>query len=228
MTKIIFSITFFLLVTTFSLFAQDNLISLGLGDLAAQTHWNNTITPVASDIEGSPYLNEKFEIGEVYYGNKYKINEIPLRYNLYNDEMEYQVKNKIMAFANAHKIDKVLLGDDVFIYLKTRGSEDEVSGYVKLWNEEFPAIITKMSVEFKDKEPQKALVDPLPKRFVRLDNRHFLMLNQQDIVKVKSVKKLIRLLENHQEELTNFAKNEKISSKDPSELAKLLDYYNSL
>ena len=101
-----FSIIMFLSMQ--SAYAQKNLINLGLGDLAGQLHWNNTIQPPASDIEGSPYLNEEFEIGDVIYGNEYKLNQIPLRYNIYNDDIEYKVENAIMAFANPHKIDKVI------------------------------------------------------------------------------------------------------------------------
>ena len=219
----------FVQLVSFSLFAQDNLISIGMGDLASQLHWNSTIQPPSSDIEGSPYLNKEFLIGDVYYSKKYKITEIPLRYNIYNDDMEYEINNSIMAIANPHQIDKVVLGDEVFIYLKNRASEkEEVGGFVKIWNSSSPAIITKMTVKYFEKEPQKAMTDPKPPRFKRMDNSHFLMHNHQDILRIKSVKKLILSLGNHQEKLMKFAKKEKISAKDPEELARLLDYYNGL
>ena len=146
MSRIIFTLIFLFLIESKGVFAQKNLINLGLGDLAAQLNWNNTIIPPSSDIEGSPYLNEEFEIGEVLYGEKYKLNQIPLRYNIYNDDIEYKVENSIMAFANPHQIDKVILGNDVFIYLRNESISDEGGGFVKIWNYQYPAIITKMKV----------------------------------------------------------------------------------
>ena len=99
---------------------------------------------------------------------------------------------------------------------------------MKIWNENYPAVITKMKVEYLEREPAKALVDPKPPRFVRKDNQHFLMKSKAEIVKIKSVKRLIESLGRYKNELSQFVKTEKISARDPEELAKLLDYYNSL
>ena len=76
MKKTIYTVIAFLHLICLSLFAQDNLISIGMGDLAGQLHWNNTIQPPSSDIEGSPYLNKEFEVGDVFYGKKFKITQI--------------------------------------------------------------------------------------------------------------------------------------------------------
>jgi hypothetical protein len=225
---IVFAIIFLYLVASKEVFAQKNLINLGLGELAGQLNWNNTIQPPSPDIEGSPYLNEEFEIGEVFYGNKYKLNQIPLRYNIYNDEMEYRVDNSIMAFANPHQIDKVIFGKNAFIYLRNEIISDKGGGFVKIWNNQYPAIITKMSVEYLEKEPPKALIDPKPPRFVNKENQHFLIKSKTDIVKIRSVKRLIESLGEYKAELTRFAKNEKLSARKPEELAKLLDYYSVL
>lgn len=225
---IFFTLIFLFLTLSKGIFAQKNLINLGLGDLAGQLNWNNTILPPSPDIEGSPYLNEEFEIGEVFYGNKYKLNQIPLRYNIYNDDMEYKVDNSIMAFANPQHIDQVVFGNNVFIYLRSESVSEEGGGFVKIWNSQYPAIITKMRVEYFDREPPKALVDPKPPRFVRKENQHFLMKSKTDAVKIKSVKRMIESLGHYKVELTRYAKTEKISARKPEELAKLLDYYSTL
>ena len=81
---------------------------------------------------------------------------------------------------------------------------------MKIWNNQYPAIITKMSVEYLEKEPPKALVDPKPPRFVNKENQHFLMKSKTDIVKIRSVKRLIESLGEYKSELTRFAKDEKV------------------
>ena len=56
----------------------------------------------------------------------------------------------------------------------------------------------------------------------------YIMNADGKIERIKSVKKLIKYLGSHQEELSRFAKKEKISANDPKELAKLLEYFQDL
>ena len=54
------------------------------------------------------------------------------------------------------------------------------------------------------------------------------MKSENEIVKISSIKKLIKSLDSHAIELSDFAKKEKISANDLDELAKLLEFYNGL
>ncbi len=221
----------FILILGFSsitLFAQDDYISIGLGDLVGQLNLNNTIQPPSSEIEGSPYLNSEFQVGEVYYNKKYQISHLPMRYNLYNGDLEYNSNNAIMAFANPELIDKVIIGNDVFIFIERGRQSNLVSGFVKMWNDQFPTIISKLKIEYLKKEPAKAFEESKPARFKKKNDIHYLMKSPEDIEKIKSVKKLIQSLQNHQGELTSFSKREKISSNKPEEMARLLNFYHGL
>lgn len=227
MRKAIFSIFILFCLTPISLFAQGNYISSEVRNMVDRLNWNKTVQPSSSEIQGSPYLNDEFQLGEVFYDGKYKISQLPLRYNLHTDEIEYKEKNAILAFADPNSIDKIVIGDEVFIYIK-KDKKSEVSGFVKMWNDQIPTILTKMKVNFLEKEAAKPYVEPKPDRFEPGHNKHYLMKNQDVIVKITSTKKLIKSLGEHQSELSDFAKKEKISSNDPDELAKLLDFYNGL
>ena len=85
-----------------------------------------------------------------------------------------------------------------------------------------------MKVDFLKKDEPKPYEESKPDRFERAHDKHFLMKSQSEIEKIVSVKKLIKSLGTHQQELSAFAKKENISSVDSVELAKLLDYYNGL
>ena len=56
------------------------------------------------------------------------------------------------------------------------------------------------------------------------------MKSETEILNVSSVKKLIKLLDDHSQELTEFAKEEKIygRSQSDTEMAKILDYFHAL
>ncbi|NJN25377.1 MAG: hypothetical protein HC819_05090 [Cyclobacteriaceae bacterium] len=180
-----------------------------------------------SNIDGSPYLADDFANGNIYYEGKYEVSDVPLRYNIFNDEMEFKIKEIIMAIANPKKLDKVLIGEEVFVFLNMQNGSDP-SGYAKKWNSGYPALLTKMKVIFQDQEAPKAYVDAKPARFVRSNDEHFVMVAPEKIEDVKSVKKLIEALGGNQQELTAFAKKEKISANKPEELSRLLDFYQKL
>ena len=132
-----------------------------------------------------------------------------------------------MAFADPRHIDKIVIENEIYIYIdKSMGAE--VFGFVKKWNAKLPTVLTKMKIEFLNKEDPKPFEDTKPERFERAMDKHYIMKSKNEIVKVTSVKKLIKYLGTHTEELSIFAKEEKISAGDPEELAKLLEYYHEL
>ena len=210
-------------------FSQDGYISRNISELRDEVYWdqNKTLDSNSDKIQGSLYLNEAFKKGDLFTEGKYVYTDVDFRLNLYLDEMEYKTKGLRMVLSEPEKIDKVVVDGEVFVYIK-KGIEDDASGYVKVWNEQMPYILTKMGVEFKPKDQPKPYVETKPDRWERTKDKHFVRTSETVVVKVKSVKMLIKLLGKHTSELSAFAKKEKISSNDPEELAKLIEYYHSL
>ncbi len=216
-----------LIIYSSNLFAQDGYIAKSLNDLGTDLNWSKRVQTSNLIIQGSPYLNDEFKPGEVFYEGKFKISNVPLRYNMYNDEMEFMDKNVVLAIAFPEKIDKVIIGKETFIYI---GKSDEkgLKGYVIKWDDTFPCILTKMKVEYFDKEPPQPIVESKPARYERAYDQQYLMKSSNEIESIKSIKKLIQSIGDHENELTNFSKKEKISANDPQELIKLIDYYKGL
>ena len=181
------------------------------------------------NIAGTPYLNEKFINGDVYYGGKYKIEQIPLRLNLYNDQLEYKSEEGIMAFGNSDRLDRVVIEEEVFIFIPER-HVSKISGFAKSSHAALPSILTKMSVDFFKREDPKPfeIGEAKPDRLERAEDRYYLMKNKREIRRITSVKKLIKYLGEHSSELTDYSKKEGFSGNDPAEFVKLLDYYHEL
>ena len=173
------------------------------------------------------HVSEQFIKGDIYYKSQVKIPQVPLRLNLYNDQFEYLDENLVLALANQNRIDRIVVEDDVFIHI-AKSSIYKVSGFVKLWNSNLPGIITKMRVDFLKKEKIKAIEESKPNRFERVADKHYIMKSNYEIEKISSIRKLIKYLGTHSNELTGFAQKGRISVNDPEELAKLLKYYHGL
>ena len=209
------------------LLAQSAFVDVPVSDFMNRVNKNNQLEFNLPDVEGTPYLNEEFADGSIYYDGKYRIPSIPLRVNLYNDAMEYKDKNTILEVAKPERIDKIIIDEQTFVYL-TKKNKSEVNGYVRKWNELFPSVISKMQVKFMPKEEPRPFEEAKPDRFVRQNDKHYLLFADGEISEINSVKKLIKMLGDHQNELTDFSKEEKTSKNDAEELSKLLDYYHSL
>lgn len=206
--------------------AQETYVSTDISEFFNQINRNKAIQPGNSNIQGSPYLTDDFTSGTIYFDKKYKIEKVPLRLNLYNDEMEFKDNNVVMAFSEPARIDKVILGEQTFIYLPDE--KEAVSGFVRMWHAQAPAILTKMKVGFYNKDPEKGYSQPKPDRFERAQDKHYLLTDKGEIEKITSLKKMIATLGKHESQLTAYAKSNKISIGKIDDLANLLEYYHTL
>lgn len=74
--------------------------------------WKNVITE--DQIAGSPYLKKEFENGSIYTVQRQQYNEIPLRYNIYNDNLEFKTPdNEIMALSAPEIVEKAVVGNTI-------------------------------------------------------------------------------------------------------------------
>lgn len=215
------------MLNTLPVFSQDVYINRTLTDFGNEVLWNKKTSFSSAEIAGSPYLNDEFQEGVVYLDGKYKVEHVPMRLNLHTGEMEFMNRKAVMVIANPEKVDKIIIGQEVFLYLDNV-QKGQVSGFVKQWNVGLPAILSKMKVDFLTKEPAKPYVDAKPDRYERATDEIFLLLGDGKIEQVSSVKKLIQTLAAHESELQDYAKKHKTSSTDAAELAAFIDYFRTL
>lgn len=176
-------------------------------------------------IEGTRNLYDDFRPGVVYYNENSDALQARLRLNLYNDEFEYVKNDTLHVLKDLNHLEKIVMDNQVFIWIEPY-KKAGVSGYVVRWNDDYPAIITKM-----EKGYFRGGVDMYtskPPRFERKEDKHYIMNSYREVERIYSVKKLIKYLGTYQQELSDFAKKEKISDSNPEELAKLLDFYHEL
>jgi len=222
--RIIFIILLFVANTNYG---QSSYSSASLNELVQQLNWNKTVSSNSPDIQGSPYLMDEFTDGEIYFDGKLKIEEVPLRLNLHSGEMEFKQKNVVMAIAEPKRIDKVIIDDYILIHIEKK-KKGKVDGFVRMWNKDFPTIITKMETDFLKKEAAKPYVEPKPDRYERAHDKHYIMNSSGEIEKITSVKKLISAIGENEAELSDFAKKEKVSLGNVEELVELVNYYHTL
>lgn len=183
--------------------------------------------PDLNSIEGTRFLHDYFTIGDVYFGDRFRTPQIPLRLNINTDELEFIEDSVIKVYENPKLIDKVVMGDEIFICLSNPRFKTRKKGFVKMWNLSYPSVITKMRVNCY-KYSVEAFSETKPTRFKREKDVHYLIVSEELIVLIPTVQKLIDMLGDHTEELEKFAESENISVDNGADLSRLVDYYHQL
>jgi hypothetical protein len=177
---------------------------------------------------GTPYLNDSFANGEVRF-HKGNHTIVPVRYDIHHDWIEYQQNNQTYILDPDNRIKEVKIGEDIFVVEKYKAKGGIKYGYFKLLDSGRVTLLVKQVVIFKDYQEAKALESAAsPAKYIRAPDQFFLKIGEGELKKADRVKEMIEAFPDKHEELTDFAKKEKISPRKEDEVRKLVVFYNSL
>ncbi len=207
--------------------AQDENIRL-LDDFRVHQEATNPYAGILtySDIKGSPYLFSDYRDADIYMkdGTRYRGK---IRYDLYTDEMEYQIKNKTFWLAPRENIKKIILDGRTFLYLKNKKNSNK-GGYYELLVDGPCQLLAKHLVNFQEAEKAKPYQDPKPARFEPKKNLFYLKKDPQPLFLVRNKKTLPDYLQDKRSEIVTFIKKNHFSVSREKDLIKIVKYYNSL
>jgi hypothetical protein len=184
--------------------------------------------PEAESVEGTPYLDETFVTGHVYsrYGN-YK--GISMRYNIYEDHIEFRQKDLIYILDPDLMIKKVDLGEQVLVVENYEFRMKTQSGFLTLLDSGKVTLLSKKVVTYREQQPPKALESaPTPAQYSMLPDVYYYKIGNGEVMKVQNIKKMISSFPDKHQELTQFAKKEKLSHKNEADMIALVRHYNTL
>ncbi len=180
------------------------------------------------EFEGSPFLNEQFVQGQVFTSGKH-YTAVPLRYNIFNDQMEFRQNDLTYALYPGERIQKVILADETYVAEKYEIHGKMDYGYFTRLDSGKLTVLAKKVVRFTDKQEAKALESSnKPAKFTRAADLYYYKIGSGGIIKAGSLKNLIENLPDHKADVESYAKKEKLSTRNAEDLAKLAAYYNSL
>jgi hypothetical protein len=88
-----------------------------------------------NEIAGSPYLNKQFQSSYILKINGGEIRDMALRYNIYNDQMEFKKDGKIFSIALPNEVVRINMGGKVFIYKSYMTAKKLSAGYFQVMYE---------------------------------------------------------------------------------------------
>lgn len=197
--------------------------------LSSPTPGYRMIGRTNSTVEGSEYLNEKFEKGEIFTSDSECFSGIPMRYNAYHGEIEVLMPDStIWSLTNRSDIIKINLNSSVLVHTRFISAEGEKSGYLSLVYSGKNLLYRRDYKVFMEGVPSNGIINEIPSKIVDRPKEFYIQTDAGKPKIFKTSKDLSELLGNKSQEINLFIKKEKINMKKEADLIKLITYYDKI
>lgn len=228
--KYIYIIALFLIVVNLS-FSQDYQLRETMDffqlNKTSTEDWKLAFTE--SDIEGSPFLSDDFIKGTVYTTSKTKYMDLPLRYNAYNDQLEFKTPDgQLQTMSEPEIVEKIEFGEYNMVYLSYFNAKKIHHGFFIVMVEGKVSLYSRYEIIFKKADKPAAYQEAEPASFIKKPACYYFRIGLEQAKKVDNKKELIAIFPDHNNEIETFIKENKVKVSKPESLIKLVKYYNSL
>jgi hypothetical protein len=182
-----------------------------------------------ADIKGSPFLNEEFAEGSVFTTSKTQFVSVPLRYNIFNDKIEFRGDDgRAYEIGVPEVIEKVEFGEYKMEYLPYLTSKKLKRGFFMILEKGYASLYSKPRVIFEEAKNPGAYQDAQPAMFISRPEEYYIKVGMEAAKPIYKSKDLAEVFPDHQKEVLSFLKKNKLRHNNPDNLKELVQFYNSL
>ncbi len=191
---------------------------------------DGTLTKNHTTIAGNPYLNKEFQDGKLISKYNLTFPVIPLRYNIYTDNIEYKSpKNKIFALNGHEKIKGFTIDDTTFLFSPYFKKKDKLSsGYFQVLVSGKTTGLLKYTVYLLEAQSERPYKPAKPERFSKMIKSFYIKIGDKPAVFVSRQKEVLQLFPKQKSQLSHFFKKENIHIQRQPDFVKLIKYINTL
>ena len=182
-----------------------------------------------SDIQGTPFLDPEFTPGRIVASDGSIFTDIPLRYNGFSDDLEFQKGTDTYNIDPKTKVKRAEFGGKVFSCLPFDDLGKVKNGFFEILSAgEKATLLIQYTVKFLEKDEVKAFADPKPARFDEIQKTYFISIDEGIAQQITSKKKLLELFGAKKDEMETFISKNKLSIRGDDALTKIITHFNSL
>lgn len=180
-----------------------------------------------NSVEGTPYLDKEFVKGEIVVDDTMRYLDIPLRYNIYNDKIEFKDESGqvlevgIDAPACIYKF-----GPHRFVSTEYIDRGKEKQGILEVLVEGHVQLFKQYIVDFKQATETKGYEDAKPNRFVRQGDEYFLAIDEGKPEFIRNSKALLEKLKPLYPDIEEYKKSQKLKLRSENDFIRLIQYCN--
>jgi len=219
----------FVLMVNYSVFAQSFVIG-DVNTLSDHITYRNSRnqTSIYEDIDGTPYLKNEFILGEVLINDSIRFVNVPLRYNILNDKIEFRDDNdQVMEINLSEQTYQFRFDKHVFVACNYLINGEENTGILEQLVEGRIKLFKKYSAEFKPATKAIGFQDAEPNRIERMDEIYLLTVDYGIPKEINLKKKeVFAALKPFKNDIELYAKKEKLKLRSEEDLIQLIHYCN--
>jgi hypothetical protein len=178
-----------------------------------------------SSVQGTPYLTVEFSKATIKFLKGDSL-FLPVRYNIFQDEMEYQ-NNKEIYWLDKLSTKSVLLGNDKYILVTYQNGSSVTTSYFILLVSGKYTLLKKVSVFYMEAENAIGYNEPKPNRFERKDDEYYVKPENQSPILLRNKKDLLSVFSSFSEQLNGYLSQNKIKFSKEKDLIQLVNFMNS-
>jgi hypothetical protein len=143
--------------------------------------------------------------------------------------MEYQLNGKAFVYDANESIRKIRLDNSIFVALRAQIDGQTKWRFLEVLDSGKVMLYVKKKIVFVPAKKGGALDgSDQPAEYKQANDTYYFKVGDGELKEVDSIKDMIASFPDKQEELTAFAKKEKISPRKEKKLVQFTQYYNSL
>lgn len=230
-----FSFTILALILALTCFGQGYL-NAGSGEIEqvkdmqkfmSALSFNKNVNTQEANIEGSAYLDDQFVNGVVALTNGTSYADIPLRYNAYNEEIEFRDNNgDRFNLNNPESIREVTIGKSKFIYTVCKIKDVHKKMYAEILTEGTVSLLKHYRINYMPAKEAESYKAPKPPRLVKAPSEYLILKADGSTQVFKNKKELLSLLSDKSGEIDKLIDQQKLSIRNEEDLITIVAHYN--
>jgi hypothetical protein len=174
-------------------------------------------------VKGSPYLNNEFIKGELVTTDSIQYSGLPLRFNIYNDAIEFRKDNVDMELNEKFPLLYAVIDNTTVVKAKNE------KGYFLLRTSGPLYILEKMNVKYVDAKPASGYRPATKPEFKSFKPDYYIQRNiGENAYKINDESDVLNLIPDKKQEVKDFIKKEKLKVSKQADLVEIVNYYKTL
>jgi hypothetical protein len=179
-------------------------------------------------IAGSPYLSEEFVKGEVIINDSIRYQEIPLRYNIFSDKMEYiDAQERVLEVNTSINRFTFQLDGRNFKLIQYNDGKGIKRGMLELMVDGETQLYRKYNVAIIGGTPAKGYQVAKPTQFNRTGDQYFIATEGRIPVLVTTRRDLIKRLEGVNPRIDQYLKNNRVRMNSEQSIIDVVEFANN-
>lgn len=184
---------------------------------------------IYSKIQGTPFLEEDFVDGSLITRDSLMYQGVPLRYNIFKDEMEFLVAEEDVprVIASPRNFLFYYLEDKIFEYLTFRDNSGASQGFFEVMNPGECQVLLRRRTDYAEPEGARGFDPAKPARFAERRDTYYLRFGRGIPVEIRFRRRsILDAFGEKQSEIANFVSDNNLSYRKPDDLVRMAEYYN--